>query len=110
MEGLSVVCYNEIMSTSKEFKDYVLGQLSSLENVTCRPMMGEFLLYQDGTLFGGIYDEKLLLKEVDGVRKYNLPQAIPYSSAKRTMFHVEDLDDTEHLRELVLATVVELKK
>lgn len=98
------------MSTSKEFKDYVIEQLSSLENVTCRPMMGEFLLYQDGTLFGGIYDEKLLLKEVDGVRKYNLPQVVPYASAKRTMFYVEELDDTEKLAELVRATVAELKK
>lgn len=98
------------MSTSKEFKDYVIEQLSSLENVTCRPMMGEFLLYQDGTLFGGIYDEKLLLKEVDSVRKYNLPQVIPYASAKRTMFYVEELDDTEKLAELVRATVAELKK
>ncbi len=98
------------MSTSKEFKDYVIEQLSSLENVTCRPMMGEFLFYQDGTLFGGIYDEKLLLKEVDSVRKYNLPQVVPYTSAKRTMFYVEELDDTEKLAELVRATVAELKK
>lgn len=104
------MCYNDDMSTSKEFKDYVLEQLSSLTGITCRPMMGEFLLYQDGTLFGGIYDEKLLLKEVDGVRKYNLPQEIPYAGAKRTMFYVENLDDTERLRELVLATVAELKK
>lgn len=98
------------MSTSKDFKDYVLGRLDGLENITCRPMMGEFLLYQDGTLFGGIYDEKLLLKEVDGVRKYNLPQVIPYASAKRTMFYVEDLDDAEKLAELVRATVAELRK
>ena len=98
------------MSTSKEFKDFVLEQLSGLEAVTCRPMMGEFLLYQDGTLFGGIYDERLLLKEVDGVRKYGLPQVIPYDGAKRTMFYVEDLDDTEKLCELVRATVAELKK
>lgn len=98
------------MSTSKDFKDYVLGQLDGLEDITCRPMMGEFLLYQDGMLFGGIYDEKLLLKEVDGVRKYNLPQVIPYDGAKRTMYYVEDLDNVDKLAEIVQATVAELKK
>ncbi len=44
------------MATSKEYKDFILEQLSLLDDITCRAMMGEFLLYYQGVLFGGIYD------------------------------------------------------
>ena len=44
------------MATTKEFRDYVVEQLKLVDNVLCRPMMGEYLLYADGILFGGIYD------------------------------------------------------
>ena len=43
------------MATSNEFKDYAVEQLSALGDITCRPMMGEFLLYYRGVLFGGLY-------------------------------------------------------
>ena len=60
-----IIDFGENMGTSKEYRDYVLKQLSLLEGVTCRPMMGEFLLYNNGTLFGGIYDFRLLVKITD---------------------------------------------
>lgn len=50
------------MATSKEYKDYILDQLSFLENITCKAMMGEYLLYYNNILFGGIYDNRLLIK------------------------------------------------
>lgn len=52
------------MSCTKEYRDYVLEQLARVPDVTCRPMMGEFLLYSEGVLFGGIYDDRLLVKIV----------------------------------------------
>ena len=53
------------MATSKEYKDFILEQLDLLDNITCKAMMGEFLLYYNDVLFGGIYDNRLLLKKVD---------------------------------------------
>lgn len=53
------------MATSKEFKVYVCERLGGLGGITCRPMMGEFLLYHNGLLFGGIYDGKVLVKRTE---------------------------------------------
>ena len=53
------------MATTKDYKNYILEQLSILSDITYRPMMGEYLLYYKGILFGGIYDDRLLVKKVD---------------------------------------------
>ena len=53
------------MATTKDYKDFVLENLNILNNITCKPMMGEYLLYYKNTLFGGIYDNRLLIKKVD---------------------------------------------
>ena len=53
------------MATTKEYRDFILEQLSLLENITCRAMMGEYLLYYNTILFGGIYDSRLLIKIVE---------------------------------------------
>ena len=98
------------MSTSKTFCAYVLEQLGELDDVTSRPMMGEFLLYYRGVLFGGIYDERLLIKEVPSNAKYNLPKVVPYEGAKRTMYYIEDLDDRTNLAEIIQTTYRDLPK
>lgn len=97
------------MSTTIEFRDYVLEQLSSLDNIFCRSMMGEYLLYYDGTLFGGIYDNRLLIKPSKSNSKFNLPFAIPYQGAK-PMYQIEDLANTNLLAQVVLTTATDLKK
>jgi TfoX/Sxy family transcriptional regulator of competence genes len=61
-----------IMPSTKEYKDYVLEQLRNADNISYRPMMGEFLLYKDGILFGGIYDDRLLVKITKNNKKYNM--------------------------------------
>ena len=91
------------MATKKEYRDFILDELSLLDNITCKPMMGEYLLYYNNILFGGIYDDRLLVKIVDGNKKYQMPEVIPYKNAK-PMFLVEDLDDREKLKEIVLDT------
>ncbi|MDE7095751.1 MAG: TfoX/Sxy family protein [Anaeroplasmataceae bacterium] len=91
------------MATSKEFRDYILNQLNSLENITCRPMMGEYLLYYDGLLFGGIYDERLLIKKTSTNQAFHLEEQIPYEGAK-PMVCIEDLEHPEFLREIILQT------
>ena len=91
------------MATSKEYKDFILEQLDLLSDITCRPMMGEFLLYYNGVLFGGIYDDRLLVKKVDTNIKYNMKEELPYEGAKN-MYLVDDVDNKELLREIVLET------
>ena len=91
------------MATSKEYKDFILEQLDLLNNITCKSMMGEFLLYYNNVLFGGIYDNRLLVKIVDTNKKYNMQEQIPYESAK-PMYLVDDVDNKELLKEIVIET------
>ena len=91
------------MATPKEYKEFMLEQLDLLDNITCKAMMGEFLLYYDDILFGGIYDNRLLVKIVDTNKKYNMGEAIPYESAK-PMYLVDDVDNKELLKEIVIDT------
>ena len=95
------------MSTTKEYKAYVLEQLNILDNITCRPMMGEYLLYHNGILFGGIYDDRLLVKIVESNKKYQMQESIPYEGAK-SMYLVGDTDNPEKLKDIVLDTCKDL--
>ena len=96
------------MTSTKEFRNFVLEQIE-LENITCRPMMGEFLLYFNGVLFGGIYDDKLLIKITKSNQYYNLKTCIPYKNAK-PMFVVEDLENFDLLSEIIKITCTDLKE
>ena len=97
------------MSTTKDFKNYILEQLELLEDITCRPMMGEFLLYYKGCLFGGIYDGRLLIKPTDNNKKFNLVEAIPYAGAK-PMLMIENVDNKERNKEIITLTCKDLLK
>ena len=97
------------MATTKDYRDFVLEQLNLLDNISCKSMMGEYLLYYNGVLFGGIYDDRLLVKIVDNNKKYNMQEAIPYNGAK-PMYLVDDVDNQELLRDIILDTYKSLKK
>lgn len=97
------------MASSKDIRDFVLEQLNELGNITCKPMMGEFMLYYNGVIFGGIYDDRLLVKKTETNKKYNMQESIPYPSAK-SMYLVEDIDNREKLIQIVLDTYSGLKK
>ena len=88
------------MASTKEYRDYILEQLSLVPGVTCRPMMGEFLLYVDGVLFGGIYDDRLLVKITPGNGEFGMSEALPYEGAKK-MYLVDEVDDKERLKKIV---------
>jgi len=96
------------MATTKDYRDYILEQLNLLDNITCKSMMGEYLLYYNGVLFGGIYDDRLLVKIVDNNKKYNMQESIPYENAK-PMYLVDDVDNQETIRDIVLDTCKGLK-
>ena len=91
------------MSSAKEYRDYILEQLRDLPGITCRPMMGEYLLYLDGVLFGGIYDDRLLVKIAPTNAEFGMSEAIPYDGAK-PMYFVEDVDNADLLKEIIIQT------
>ena len=96
------------MATTKDYRDYILEQLNLLDNITCKSMMGEYLLYYNRLLFGGIYDDRLLVKIVDNNKKYNMQEYIPYENAK-PMYLVDVVDNQETIRDIVLDTCKGLK-
>ena len=96
------------MASTKEYRDYVLEQLNLLGDISYKPMMGEYLLYYRGVLFGGIYDDILLIKKVKSNEKYKLSEEIPYDGA-RSMYQIENIDDSEKLREIIINTYNDLK-
>lgn len=95
------------MATTKDYRDFVLEQLNLLDNITCKSMMGEYLLYYNNILFGGIYDNRLLVKIVENNKKFSMQEAIPYKGAK-PMYLVDDLDNQEKLKEIILDTCKDL--
>ena len=92
------------MASTKEYRDFILEQLSEAPNIICRSMMGGLLLYSNNVLFGGIYDDRLLVKIVPENEQYKMIEEIPYDGAK-PMYFVEDVDDKVKLAEIVEATV-----
>lgn len=96
------------MASTKEYRDFVLEQLSIMNSITYKPMMGEYLLYYKNKLFGGIYDDRLLVKKVDNNSNFNMEEVIPYKNAK-PMYLVDNIDDPEELRDIVITTYKGLK-
>lgn len=76
--------------------------------ITFRTMMGEYLIYCDGTYFGGIYDDRFMLKQTEKNTRFGLKSTIPYDGAK-PMYLVKDLNDAALLSDIVLTTVQSLK-
>ena len=90
------------MASTKEYLDFVLEQLSGLDEISSRAMMGEYILYYRGRVFGGIYDDRLLVKPVPVAVKLmpNAEMELPYEGAKE-MILVDDVDNREFLCKLV---------
>lgn len=90
------------MASSKEFVNFVLEQLSGLEQVSSRAMMGEYIIYYRERIVGGIYDNRFLVKPVDSALVL-MPDAsweLPYEGAKK-MLLVDNLDDRDFLEKLL---------
>ncbi len=89
------------MASTREYLDYVLEQLSGLEDVRCRAMMGEYILYYRGKVVGGVYDDRLLVKCTPGARELlpDAPAEQPYPGAKEML--LADVDDREKLEALL---------
>ena len=97
------------MASSKEYLQFILEQLSGLEQITYRAMMGEYLVYYRGKIVGGIYDDRFLVKPVQAA-KDSMPDAVyelPYEGAKE-MLLVDNVDDRAFLMGLLEAMYEQL--
>ena len=95
------------MASSQGYLDYVLDLLAGVEGLTTRKMMGEYLLYSEGTLFGGVYDDRLLIKETPASASALGATAVPYEGARP--MRLVDSDDGDALSRLVGAVCAELR-
>ena len=97
------------MASSKEYLEFVLEQLSGLDEVTHRAMMGEYIIYYQGKVIGGIYDDRFLVKPTKSAKELmpDAPFELPYEGAKE-MLLVDDIDNKEFLCELLGAMLPEL--
>ena len=97
------------MASGRGYLDFVLEQLSEVENISYRAMMGEYIIYCQGKVIGGIYDDRFLVKPTASAKRLMLDAAyeLPYEGAKE-MLLVEDIDNKEFLRELVESMAEEL--
>ena len=97
------------MASSKEYLEYILEQLSDLNDISYRAMMGEYVIYYRGKVVGGIYDERFLVKPTQSAAAM-MPDAdkeLPYEGAKE-MLLVNNVENREFLRELLEAMYPEL--
>ncbi|MBE5970056.1 MAG: competence protein TfoX [Lachnospiraceae bacterium] len=97
------------MASKKDYLEFILEQLSELDDISYRAMMGEFIIYYRGKVVGGIYDDRFLVKPTKSALAM-MPDAareIPYEGAKE-MLMVEDIENKEFLRELIEAMYDEL--
>ena len=97
------------MASSREYLDFILEQLSGLESIAYRAMMGEFIIYYRGKIVGGIYDDRFLVKPTKSALAMmpHAPRELPYEGAKE-MLLVDNVENREVLRELIGAMLDEL--
>ena len=97
------------MATSKSYFEYIKEQLSGIEEIAFRAMMGEYIIYYCGKVIGGIYDDRFLIKPTDSAKQL-MPEAgseLPYDGAKE-MLLVDNVESREFLEELIPVVAAEL--
>lgn len=97
------------MSSSKDYLEFILDQLSSLDEISYKAMMGEYIIYYQGKIIGGIYDDRFLVKPTKSAKQMmpNAQYEAPYEGAKE-MLLVDDIDNKDFLNKLLNSMVDEL--
>lgn len=95
------------MASSKDYLEYVLELLRETNDITYKKMMGEFMLYKDGILFGGVYDDRFLIKKTKSLENSGLKEQIPYPSAKPML--LIDSEDSDKINDLIKLAIDDLK-
>ena len=95
------------MASSKDYLKYVLELLKEVEGITYKKMMGEYMLYKEGIIFGGVYDNRFLIKKTKSLENSGLKEQIPYPSAKSML--LIDNEDPDEIKRLVLLAINDQK-
>lgn len=95
------------MATNKDYLDYVLELLREVNGISYKKMMGEYILYKDNVIFGGIYDNRFLIKKSPSTESLGFKDAIPYPSARAML--LVDIEDPDEIRDIVLKVYNDLK-
>ena len=95
------------MASSKDYLLYVLELLREVNDITYKKMMGEYMLYKEDILFGGVYDNRFLIKKTKSLENSGLKEQIPYPSAKSML--LIDSEDPDEIKRLVLLAINDLK-
>ena len=95
------------MASNKEYLTFVLDLLREIDGISYRKMMGEYILYKDGIIFGGIYDNRFLIKKTESSSELSLKEQIPYPSAKPML--MMDSENPDEVQEIVLKIIRDLR-
>jgi TfoX/Sxy family transcriptional regulator of competence genes len=95
------------MASSRDYLEYVLELLREVESITYKKMMGEYMLYKEDILFGGVYDNRFLIKKTKSLENSDLKEQMPYPSAKSML--LIDSEDPDEIKRLVLLAINDLK-
>ena len=95
------------MASTKEYLTYVLDLLREVKGISYKKMMGEYILYKDDIIFGGVYDDRFLIKKTKTGRELGLIEQIPYSGAKPML--LVDLENSEEIKDLVNKVCADLR-
>ena len=97
------------MASSKDYLDFILEQLSELDDITYRAMMGEYIIYYRGKVVGGIYDDRFLVKPTKSAKSMmqDADMDLPYEGAKE-MILVDNVENKDFLHDLLEAMYAEL--
>ena len=95
------------MASSKDYLEFVLELLRDVRGITYRKMMSEYILYKDDIIFGGIYDNRFLIKKTESLANSGLKDQIPYPNAKPML--LVDSEDSDVVKDLVLKVIKDLK-
>ena len=96
------------MASNIDYLNFVLELLREIDGITYRKMMGEFMLYRHGIIFGGVYDNRFLIKKTSINEQYQMSEAIPYPGG--SLMLLVDSEDPDEIKEIVLNTLKNLKK
>ena len=95
------------MASSKDYLEYILELLRNMDNITYKKMMGEYILYKGSIIFGGIYDDRFLVKKTESSMKLNLKEVVPYPTSKGML--LVDSEDPDEIQEIVESIVKDLR-
>ena len=99
--------YSIVMASDNDFLLYVLDLLREVSGISYRKMMGEYVLYKDGKVFGGIYDNRFLVKKTKSLSDYGFGEALPYPGG--SMMYAVDSEDPDEIKDVVEKLIFDLK-